>query len=133
MKSVFRSCLLITCIAMATTVRAAPPPPDDPIGARLLPPELIMSHQQEIGLDDQTRAACIGEIQRFQAVTMKLQWDLKAAVEQLARMLGGSRIDEAKALAQADRVMAIEHELKKAHLTLLIRLKNRLTPAQQAK
>jgi hypothetical protein len=28
--------------------------------------------------------------------------------------------------------MALEHDLKRAHLTLLIRLKNALTPAQQA-
>ena len=42
-------------------------------------------------------------------------------------------VDEAKVLAEADKVMALEHDLKKAHLTLLIRLKNALTPTQQVR
>jgi len=36
-------------------------------------------------------------------------------------------------LQQADKVMALEHDIKKIQLTLLIRIKNTLTPEQIAK
>jgi hypothetical protein len=42
-------------------------------------------------------------------------------------------VDEAAVLAQADKVMGLEREVKKAHLALLVRIKNLLTEAQKAK
>ena len=36
-------------------------------------------------------------------------------------------------LAQVDRILALEREIKKAQISLLVRIKNILTPAQQAK
>jgi hypothetical protein len=36
-------------------------------------------------------------------------------------------------LAQADKVMNLEREIKKTHLSLLVRIKNLLTAAQQEK
>jgi Spy/CpxP family protein refolding chaperone len=109
-----------------------PQQPQDPLGERLFPAELIMSHQQEIGLDDKTRTAMVDDIQRFQTLAVKLQWDMRAEGDALARLLDAARPDEAKVLAQADKVMALEREMKRAHLGLLVRLKGRLTPAQQA-
>src|SRR5207248_1437160 len=89
-----------------------PPPPgapgmpgEDPIGERVFPPELIMSHQADIGLDDKTRAAIVDEIQRFQTNVVKIEWDLRAAGEQLAKDLEQPNVDEPKTLAQADKVM----------------------------
>jgi Spy/CpxP family protein refolding chaperone len=62
-----------------------------------------------------------------------MSWQMQAAAEQLGKLLDAQHIDEAKALAQADKVMGIEREVKKAHLTLLIRLKNLLTDVQRQK
>ncbi|HEX8109186.1 MAG TPA: periplasmic heavy metal sensor [Kofleriaceae bacterium] len=128
--------LIILC-ALATVARAQPKPPppspDDPIGDKLFPPDRIMGHQQELGLDDATRKTIVAQIQQFQAAAVKIQWDLKAAGDALANLLAAPAVDEAKALAEADKVMTLEHDLKKAHLTLLIRLKNALTPTQQAR
>ena len=36
-------------------------------------------------------------------------------------------------LAQADKIMGIEREFKRAHLTLLIRLRNLLSETQRAR
>lgn len=127
--------LVILC-ALATVAHAQPrppSPPEDPIGDKLFPPDLIMGHQQELGLDDATRKTIVAQIQQFQAAAVKIQWDLKAVSDALANLLAAPAVDEAKVLAEADKVMALEHDLKKAHLTLLIRLKNALTPAQQAR
>ncbi len=40
-------------------------------------------------------------------------------------------MDEAAALAQVERVTEIENQMKKTHLTLLIRVKNLLSEDQQ--
>ncbi|TMQ12996.1 MAG: periplasmic heavy metal sensor [Deltaproteobacteria bacterium] len=129
------SLLALAGAAVADTPKpppAPPPPQEDPLGERLFPPELIMSHQRDIGLDDKTRSAMVDDIQQFQTAAVKLQWDMKAEGDALARMLDDARPDEAKVLAQADKVMGLEREMKRAHLGLLVRLKGKLTPAQQA-
>ena len=51
----------------------------------------------------------------------------------MARLLEQSPVDETAVLAQADKVMGLEREVKKAHLSLLVRIKNLLTDAQRAK
>ena len=106
---------------------------DDPIAARLYPPELIMKHQRELGIDDKQRDAIVAEVQKTQAQLVPLQWQMQGASEALAKLLDAPRIDEAKVLAQADKVMAIEREFKRAHLSLLIRLRNLLTESQRSR
>src|SRR5262249_38803119 len=115
---------------------AAPPPAtpaEDPIASRLYPPELIMQHQQELGIDDKQRAAILKEIEKVQSQVLQLQWQLQAQVQNLGKLLDSTPIDEAKAIAQAEKVMNLERDVKKTHLALLIRLKNLLTDAQRVK
>lgn len=109
------------------------PPGADPIGSKLFPPELIMSHQQELGVDVAQRDAILKEIEKVQSQVLSMQWQMQAASEQLAKALEGPKVDEAKALAQADKVMGIERDVKRAHLGLLIRIRNLLTDPQRAK
>src|SRR5262245_50968900 len=114
---------------------AAPPPPmgEDPIGSRLYPPELIMQHQQELGIDDKQHAVIVKEVEKVQSQTLQMQWQLQSLVEALSKLLEAAQVDEAKALAQAEKVMNLERDIKKAHLGMLIRIKNVLTEAQRAK
>ena len=119
--------------ALALLLPPPPPPADDPIGQKLYPPELIMAHQSELGIDDKQRDAIIKEVQNAQGTITKLSWQMQAAAEALGKLLDAPKVDEAKTLAQADKVMGIEREVKKAHLTLLIRLKNLLTDVQRQK
>jgi Spy/CpxP family protein refolding chaperone len=42
-------------------------------------------------------------------------------------------VDETRVLAQVDRILTLEKEIKKTQITLLVRIKNVLTPAQQAR
>lgn len=116
--------------AVAAPARADAP---DAVGARLYPPELIMGHQKDIGLDDKQRQAIVAEVQRLQAQVVELQWKMTAAAEELIKLLDEPRVDEAKALAQADQVMTLERDIKRAHLGMLIRIRNVLTPDQRTK
>jgi Spy/CpxP family protein refolding chaperone len=110
-----------------------PPPAADPIGSKLFPPELIMTHQAEIGLEDKQREAIVKELEKAQAQFPRLQWQLQAASEQLSKLLDAPQVDEAKALAQAGEVMKLETEIKRAHLGLLIRIRNTLSDTQRSK
>lgn len=100
---------------------------------QVFPPGMIMRNQEAIGLTDSQRDAITAEMAEAQKGFINLQWEIERESDKLARLLGADRIDEAAALQQAEQVMNAEQRLKKAHLTLLIRIKNQLTPAQQEK
>ena len=108
-------------------------PASDPIGSKLFPPELVMEHQAEIGLEDRQRETILKELERTQPQFPRLQWQLQAASQQLSQLLDAPQVDEAKALSQAGEVMKLETEIKRTHLGLLIRIRNTLTDAQRTK
>ncbi len=110
-----------------------PPSGADPIGSKLFPPELIMGHQAELGLEEAQRTAILKEIEKTQSQVLQLQWQMQAAMEQLAKSLEVPKIDESKALVQADRLMTMERDVKRTHLGMLIRIRNLLTDSQRAK
>jgi len=114
------------------TLFAQAPPQDDPIGRYLFPPELIMAHAQELGLQDKDRVAIKDEVGKAQSKFFDLQWQAKEETDKMVKLLQQSPADEAKILAEADRVMALERDIKRTHLTLLVRLRNMLSPEQQA-
>src|SRR5437773_11514440 len=68
-----------------------------------------------------------------QAKLVELQWKFEAAGQALTKMLEKDTVDEEAALAQWDQLSAVEQQIKKAHLGLLLRIKNQLTPSQQEK
>ena len=119
-------------LAGAGALRAQAPQPD-PIGANLFPPELVMQHQQAIALAEEQREYLKAEIRKAQPRFNELQWDLEDQVEKMAALLKQTRIDEQQMLAQLDKVLAQEREIKRAQLTLLVRIKDKLTVEQQAK
>lgn len=120
--------LLAACSAMAQ----APPGPD-PVGENLFPPELVMAHQREVGLDDGQKNFLRGEILRAQTRFTELQWQLQDNMETLVGMLKQNPVEEDKVLAQLDKVLNAEREIKRAQITLMVRIKNKLTPEQQAR
>ncbi len=114
-------------------LRSFRPSGADPIGSKLFPPELIMGHQEELGVEEAQRTAILKEIEKTQSQVLQLQWQMQAAMEQLAKSLEVPKIDESKALAQADRLMTMERDVKRTHLGMLIRIRNLLTDSQRAK
>ena len=110
-----------------------PPPPNDPMAEFIFPPELVMQHQREIGLTDEQKAFMRGEIQRVTMRFNELQWQLQDAMEALATAMKESLVNEEPALAQLNKVLDTEREIKRLHLGLAIRIKNKLTPEQQSR
>lgn len=128
-----RHLLLSLVILLCTAPSWGQTPGDDPIAQSVFPPELIMKYHAEIGLDDAQSKAIKDTIQKAQTRFTDLQWEMQPQVEKLAQILRAQPTDEAAALAQLDRVLNAEREIKKAQIALLIHIKNLLTEAQQTK
>jgi Spy/CpxP family protein refolding chaperone len=129
-----RTAILLLLAAWGCALAArAEGPGDDPVARAVFPPDLVMKHSQEINLDDRQRAAIKEQAQKAQAQAMDAQFDLQAESQKLVRLLQGRPVDETAALAQVDKVLALERQVKRAQILLLVRIKNLLTEAQQAR
>ena len=107
--------------------------PNDPIGETLFPPELVMQHQQAIGLSEDQKNFLKTEIRKAQARFTDLQWQLQDEAERLVSLLRQDQVDEQQTLAQLDKILSGEREIKRAQFMLLIQIKNKLTPEQRAR
>ena len=130
MRQLFVAILLLSIPAFG---QQPPAPNDDPIGRQLFPPELVMGHQEELALQDKQRAAIRAEVVKVQTRFIDLQWQLSEDSEKMVNLLRAVPIDETKVLEQADKVMAVERDVKKMQLSMLVRIKNLLTPEQIAR
>jgi Spy/CpxP family protein refolding chaperone len=122
-----RVSILALAFALSTASLAAQGPP----GQR--GPELVMQHQSEIGLQDSQRAALASAIQQAQGKFTDVQWKLSAEGEKMGRLLQPAQVDETQVLEEVDRILALEREMKRTQISLMVRIKNTLTPAQQVK
>jgi Spy/CpxP family protein refolding chaperone len=127
------SILLLLALSIPAAAAESPSPGDDPLARHLFPPERVMGHAQEIGLDDTQRTAIRKEVQKAQSKFLDLQFDIQTEMETLVRLVKENRVDEPRVLGQLDKVLALEKEIKKTQISLLVRIKNILTPAQQAR
>ena len=125
--------LLSSAFVIAFSWGQSPQQADDPISDQLFPPELVMQYRQEINLTPDQSKAVRDEIQKAQGKFLDMQWNMQAEKEKLVLLLKARPIDESAALVQVDKVLDREREIKKTQISLLIRIKNQLTPAQQAK
>jgi len=125
--------LVLALLVLATAARSENPAPADPLGESLFPPDLILSSAAAIGLTDAQKAEIRAEVLKIQPKFTDLQWKLQDAVEGLKALLAAPTADEAKGLGALDRVLALERDLKRSQIGLMIRLKNLLSEDQQAK
>ncbi len=125
--------VLLSVVFTSAQQPQPPPPENDPLGESMFPPELVMQHQREIGLTTEQKAFMRGEIQRVTARFNELQWQMQDAMEALGSTMKESAVNEQQAVAQLDKVLDTEREIKHLHIGLAIRIKNKLTPEQQAK
>jgi len=102
----------------------------DPIGRFLFQPELIMEYSNQLNLSEQQQDLLKNELKNAQASIFDLKWQLNEESKNLKGILQVTPIDEDQMLAQSDKVMQLEQQIKRVHLTLLARLKNMLSERQ---
>lgn len=96
----------------------------------LYPPDVIMKHQQRLGITDDQRAGITAAVKQFQSEVAELQWDMQNEQQLLLQSLSANDIDQEKALDEAGKALAMESQFKLAHMKLLIAIKNELTDKQ---
>ena len=129
----FFTALFLATLLSAAALAESPGPADDPFARFLFPPDRVMSHSLDIGLEDAQKTAIRNEVQKVQGKFLDTQFELQGESEKMVRLLQEKTVDEARVLAQVDRILALEREIKKTQISLLVRIKNILTPSQQAK
>jgi Spy/CpxP family protein refolding chaperone len=125
--------LLLLSLSPAASWGQAAQQPEDPIANELFSPELVMQYHQEINLNETQSRAIKDEIQKAQAKFLDMQWDMQSETEKLVALLKARPVDENAVLAQIDKVLDRERQIKKTQVSLLVRIKNLLTEAQQNK
>ena len=126
-------CAMSVLAALAPKTARAQQPDQDPLGQSFFPPELVIQHQEAIGLSPEQKDAFKTEIRQAQLKFTELQWKLQDEMEKMLSLVKQTHPDEQQVLAQLDKVLSAEREVKKEQITLLVRIKNKLTPEQQSK
>ncbi len=111
--------------------RMPPPPPD--LADAMFPPEMIMQHARELNLTAEQKTFMRDEIQKTTTRFNDLQWQLQDAMESLHETMKANQVNEQQALAQLNKVLDAERDIKTLHMGMAIRIKNKLTPEQQMK
>lgn len=126
--------LLSACLGVAALGQAQAPMVDKNklkvIGLGLYPPDLIMRHQQQLGITDDQRTTISQAVAAFQSEVSELQWNLQNGQQLLKQLLEANPIELQDSLAQAESVLEMESSFKLAHFRLLITIKNTLTGEQ---
>ncbi len=105
----------------------------DPMKGDFFPPELIMQHQQELSLTDEQRAAIKEAMQKSIIKFTDLMWQQSSEQEAMDTLLKQEKLDEGKVLAQLDKLMGIEAEMKRSLFGMLVKVRNSLTQVQLGK
>lgn len=96
----------------------------------LYPPDVIMRHQQTLGITDEQRSAMLELVKAFQTEVAELQWNLRNEQQQVREAFQQNTIESAAVMPQVERMVQMESDFKLAHFQLLIAIKNELTDAQ---
>ncbi len=92
-----------------------------------------MRNQKAINLTPDQQGVIREEMRQAMPRFTELQWQLSAEEETLESLVRADSPDEKQILAQFDKLMLVESELKRVRFALLVKLKALLTPLQQQK
>ncbi len=107
--------------------------PRDLVGENLFPPDFIMTNAVAINLTDEQRQAVRDLMEKVQAQFGELQAALQREGEAFGQVLAQPTPGQANVLAQFDKLQDRERAMKRAQITLMLDIREKLTPEQRAK
>ena len=131
--STLRFVLLALLLLAGMGAWAQQPPAQDPIAENLFAPDQVLANQKAIGLDDAQRNYVRAEVLKAQTHFTELQFQLQDAMESLVSLLKQNPVDETQVMAQLDKVLNAERDVKRTQIALMVRIKNKLSPEQQSR
>src|SRR3979490_40668 len=129
-RSEMRARVLCLCAVFLLATGAAPAqqPDQDPIGQSFFAPELVIQHQEAIGLSAEQKDYFKTEIRQAQLKFTELQWKLQDEMEKLVTLVRQPRVEEQQVLAQLEKLLAPARTRKREQVTLLVALKHNIAP-----
>ncbi len=110
----------------------APPPPADPFAGAFFQPELVFSARERIAMTREQEESFSALVADMQARSTDLRSRLEHETAALSALAQQVHPDAAMLLAQLDKVLDCERELKRLHVGMLAAIKDLLTTGQQA-
>ncbi len=92
-----------------------------------------MQHQQAIGLTDEQKEFFKSEFRKAQTRFTEMQWQMQDEAEKMVGLVKQESTSEQQVLSQLDKVLGLEREIKRLQVSLLIQIKNKLTPEQRTR
>jgi hypothetical protein len=89
--------------------------------------------RDRIALTQEQQDAFRARVEKAQPRSDELRAKLEREIAATAALAKRERVDEAALLAQLDKILEVEREVKHLHVGVLVAIKNLLTPEQQAK
>ncbi len=105
----------------------------DPFTGAFFPPELVLLAQGRIALTPDQLEAVRAHVEKTQPRSDELRVKLERETAALAALTKQERVAEAPLLAQLDKVLDAEREVKHLHVGAAVAVKNLLTPEQQSR
>jgi Spy/CpxP family protein refolding chaperone len=104
----------------------------DTLSGAFPPPELVLLAQDHIALTPEQLEAIRARLERTQRLSDELRVKLERENAALLALTKQAQVNEASLLAQLDKVLDVEREVKHLHVGAAVAVKNLLTPEQQA-
>ena len=120
------------CLVLLTmgAVAQGQGPQKDVFKGKLFAPNIILEHQDELGLSKEQFTAIRAAVVEVQANVAEHEWDLREAYQSVLSDLDDSPINEDKVLGNVQKALLAENEVKKLQVAMLIKLRNLLTDDQ---
>jgi len=122
------------CLALSVSVASAQDRgvPKDVFQGKLFAPNIILEHQDELGLSKEQFAAIRAAVVDVQGKVAEHEWDLREAYQKVLADLDESPVDTDKVLKNVEAALLAENKVKQLQVAMLIRLRNLLTDEQMA-
>ncbi len=101
--------------------------------AHFFAPELVLKHASAIKLTKEQRSALMRDIGQVTGSTTELQLGMMDGFGSVEELSAADPVNEKALLAAIHDVLAAEMRIKEAHMGLLVRIRNLLTPEQREK
>jgi len=123
---------LLVCLGLMSSAVLAQglPGKKDVFKGKLFAPNIILEHQDELGLTKDQFTAIKAAVVEVQASVAEHEWDLREAYMKTLASLDETPIDEEQVLKNVDAALLAENQVKKLQVRMLIRLRKLLTEEQ---
>jgi hypothetical protein len=106
------------------------PAKKDVFKGKLFAPNIILEHQDALGLTKEQFTAIKAAVVEVQANVAEHEWDLREAYMRTLASLDESPIDEEQVMKNVEAALLAENQVKQLQVRMLIRLRKLLTDEQ---